>query len=93
MRVVASNGTSQLSNFEWSLIIKRIDLRNALSAAILIGGSILATSALAQRQVGSDSAMMGGHGAGWMGGGMWLAFLLAIVVAGLIAWFVAKKRK
>lgn len=76
--------------------MKRIDLRNALSAALLMSGPIAATSALAQPQGGSDSAMMGGHGTGWMGGGyggMWLAVLLVVVVAGLVAWFVAKKRK
>lgn len=76
--------------------MKRKNLHNALTVAMLIGVPIAATSALAQPQHGSDSAMMGDHGVGWMGGGygwMWLPILLVVVTAGLVAWFVAKKRK
>ena len=75
--------------------MKRIDLRKTLSAAVLIGGPIVATSALAQSQGGYG--MMGGYGAGWMGGGgyggIWLLVLLVAVVAGLVGWIIAQKRK
>ncbi len=39
--------------------------------------------------------MMGGYGAGWMGGygGIGVTVLLVIVVAGLVAWVVTQKRK
>jgi len=79
--------------------MKRIDYRKTLSAAVLIGGPIVATSALAQSQggYGMGSGMMGGYGAGWMGGGGYggilLPVLLVVVVAGLVAWIVAQKKK
>lgn len=80
--------------------MKRINLRKTLNAAVLIGGTIVAASALAQSQgssgYGMGSGMMGGYGASWMGGGyggIWLPVLLVIVVAGLVAWIVAQKRK
>ncbi|MEO5691666.1 MAG: hypothetical protein ABIQ72_00955 [Usitatibacter sp.] len=75
--------------------MKRMNLRNALSAALLMGGPIAAKSALAQSQ-GGNSGMMGGYGAGWMGGGyvgMWLPILLVVAVAGLVVWIVAQKKK
>jgi hypothetical protein len=65
----------------------------------LIGGPIVATSALAQSQgsYGMGSGMMGGYGAGWMGGGGYGGFLLpvllVVVVAGLVVWIVAQKKK
>ncbi len=99
MSVVAGNGTTHLSNFESSSTMKRMNLRNALSAALLMGGPIVATSALAQSQsgYGMGSGMMGGYGAGWMGGGGYggilLPVLLVVVIAGLVAWIVAQKRK
>jgi hypothetical protein len=78
-------------------------LRKTLNAAALIGGTIMAASALAAAPQGAygfgygqDSDMMGGQGAGWMDGGyggIWLTVVLVIVVAGLVAWIVAKKRK
>ena len=74
--------------------MKRMNLRKTLSAALLIGGTIVATSALAQSQ--SSYGMMGGHGNGWMGGGyggFLLPVLLVVVVAGVVAWIVVKKRK
>lgn len=83
--------------------MKRMNLGKALSTAILIGGSIVATSALAQSQGGygpgngTGSGMMGGgYGGGWMGGGyggIWLPVLLVVVIAGLVAWIVAQKKK
>ncbi len=76
--------------------MKRMTLHNALSAVLLMGGPVAATSALAQAQGGYGLGMMGGDGAGWMGGGyggMLLPVLLVVVVAGLVAWIVAQKRK
>lgn len=78
--------------------MKRMNLNKILSAAVLIGGSIVATSALAQSQgsYGMGSGMMGGYGGGWMGGGyggILLPVLLVVVVAGLVAWIVAQKNK
>jgi hypothetical protein len=37
--------------------------------------------------------MMYGYGVGWMGGcgGMWVAILLVILGAGLVAWIVRRK--
>ena len=101
--VAASNGNVNSINPEWTLIMKRMNLRNALSAILLMGGPVVATSALAQSQGGSGSGygmgsgMMGGYGAGWMGsggyGGILLPVLLIVVVAGLVAWIVAQKKK
>ncbi len=68
--------------------MKRMNLRNTVSATLLMGGPILATGALAQLQDGYGSGMMGG---GY--GGMLMLVLLVVVIAGLVAWFVAKKRK
>ena len=86
--------------------MKRINFRKTLSAAALMGGAIVTTNALAQSQggYGQGSGMMGGNGGGWMGGdgsswmggyggGILLPLLLVIVVAGLVAWAVAQKRK
>ena len=96
--VVASNGTTHLFNPKWNSAMKHINLRKTLNSAVLIGGPIVATSALAQSQggYGMGSGMMGGYGAGWMGGGyggIWVPILLVAVVAGLVAWIVAQKRK
>ena len=80
--------------------MKRMNLKRTLSAALLIGGPIVAASALAQSQGGygmGSGGMMGGYGAGWMGGGGYGGFLLpvllVVVVAGLVAWIVAQKKK
>jgi uncharacterized membrane protein len=77
--------------------MKRVILRKILSAAAMIGGSIVAVSALAQSQGGYGPGMMGGgYGGGWMGGGyggIWLPALVVIVIAGLVAWIVAQKKK
>lgn len=72
-----------------------MNLRKTLNAAVLIGGSVMAIGASAQSQGNYGAGMMGGYGDGWMGGygGMWLPILVVIVVAGLVAWVVAKKRK
>ena len=53
-----------------------------------------ATSALAQSE--GSYGMMGGHGNGWMGGGyggFLLPVFLVVVVAGVVAWIIVKKRK
>ncbi len=81
--------------------MKRMNVRRTLSAALLTGGMIVAASAFAQPSQGGaygngmGSGMMGGYGMGWMGGygGVWVTLVLVIVVAGLVAWFVAQKKK
>jgi uncharacterized membrane protein len=80
--------------------MKRMNICKTLNAVALPGGTIMASSALAQTQGGSGygmgSGMMGGYGPSWMGsgyGGILGLVLLVIVVAGLVGWFVAKKRK
>ena len=96
--IVAGDGTTQLFNPEWSLAMKRVNLRKNLNTAVLIAGTIMAASALADTHEGGSgmgSGMMGGDGAGWMGGygGVWVPILLIAVVAGLVGWIVAKKGK
>jgi hypothetical protein len=96
--IVASNGTTHIFSPEWSLAMKRMNLRKNLNAAALIAGTIMAASALADTQEGGSgmgSGMMGGYGTGWMGGygGIWVPILLVAVVAGLVGWIVAQKRK
>lgn len=78
--------------------MKRMNLRKSLTAGLLTGGPIAAASALAQTQSGyGPGGMMGGQDAGWMGGygfgGMWVPILVVIVVAALVAWVVAQKKK
>ena len=83
--------------------MKRAILRKILSAAAMIGGSIVAASALAQSQGGygpgngMGSGMMGGgYGSVWMSGGYggkWVPILRVAEVAGLLAWIVARKKK
>ncbi len=76
--------------------MKRINLRKHLNAAIWIGGIFLTASALADtQQGGSGSGMMDGYGTGWMGGygGIWMPILLVAVVAGLVGWIIAQKKK
>jgi len=83
--------------------MKRMNLKSALSAALLICGPIVVTSALAQSQGGygpgngmGSGGMMGSYGGGWMSGGyggIWLPVLLVIAVAGLVGWIVAQKKK
>ena len=86
--------------------MKRMNLRKNLSAAALIGATIVTTTALAQPSQGGNgpgSGMMGGNGPGWMDGygfggmggygGMWLPIVVVIAVAGLVAWIVSQKRK
>lgn len=96
--IVASNETTHLYSPEWSLAMKRMSLRKNLNAAVLIAGSIMAASALADTREGGSgmgSGMMGGYGTGWMGGygGIWVPILLVAVVAGLVGWIVVKKGK
>jgi hypothetical protein len=93
MSVVAGNGQMHLFKPEWSLTMKRIHLQKTLSAAVFLGGTIAASSASAD-STGMSSSMMGGSGFGWMGGGgIWVAILLVVVVAGLVAWVVAQNKK
>lgn len=92
----ASNGNVNSINTKWIWPMKRMNLRNTLSTALLMGGPILATNALAQSQGGYGSDMMGGNGAGWMGGGyggILVPVLLVVVIAGLVAWIIAQKKK
>jgi uncharacterized membrane protein len=104
-----SSGKLNIIHTEWSFAMKRMNLSKILGAAIFIvmGGPVVAASTLAQSQGsygpgngnGMGSGMMGGgYGGGWMGGGyggIWLPvlLLLVIVVAGLVAWTVAQKRR
>lgn len=78
--------------------MKCMNLRKTLSAAVLTGGTIVATSALAEASQGAygpGSGMMGGYSFGWMSGygQMWLPILVAIVVVGFVAWIVSQKKK
>lgn len=76
--------------------MKHMNLRKTISASVLICGTSVAASALADTPQGAyGSGMMGGYGVGWMGGygGIWVPILLVIVVAGLVAWVVTQKRK
>lgn len=76
--------------------MKPMNIRNTLNAVLLIGGPILATNALAQSQGSHGWGMMGGNGVGWMGGGyggVLIPVLLVVVIAGLVTWFVAQKKK
>jgi hypothetical protein len=96
--IAAGDGTTHLFNPEWSLAMKRMNLRKNLNTAVLIAGTIMAASALADTQEGGSgmgSGMMGGYGTGWMGGygGIWVPILLVAVVAGLVVWIIAKKGK
>lgn len=80
--------------------MKRMNLESALSAILSICGPIMATSALAQSQGGhgmGSGGMMDGYATGWMGtdgyGGLLLPILLVVVIAGLVAWIVARNKK
>lgn len=74
--------------------MRRINLRKNLNAAVCIGGTILSASALADTPQGG-SGMMDGYGTGWMGGygGIWMPIFLVVVVAGLVGWILAQKKK
>ena len=83
--------------------MNQTNIRRTMGAALSAGASLLAASAFAQPSQGGaygpgngmGSGMMSGNGFGWMSGygGIWLPLLLVILVAGLVAWFVAQKRK
>lgn len=74
--------------------MKYITPKRTLSSTLLLYGSSVAVSTFAQSQdgYGLGNNMMNGYG-GWMGGGMWLMILVVIVVAGFVAWVVAKRPK
>lgn len=79
--------------------MNRMNIRKTLNSVALPGGTIMAANALAQTPgdsgYGMGSGMMGVLAqAGWSGyGGIWVPVLLVIVVVGIVAWFVARKRK
>lgn len=78
--------------------MKCMNLRKTLSVVVLIGAPVVAARALAQQQSGyGPGGMMGDHGSGWMDGygfgGIWVPILFVIVVAALVAWIVAQKKK
>jgi hypothetical protein len=50
---MATNATTHLFNLKWSLAMKRIDFRKTLGAAVLIGGSMIAASAIADQAQGA----------------------------------------
>lgn len=75
--------------------MKHMSLRKNLSTTVLLAGTIMAASALADTHEGG-SGMMGSYSTVWMGGGyggIWVLILLVAVVAGLVGWVVAQKRK
>lgn len=74
--------------------MRRIHFVESLKAAVLIGGTLLAASALAQSQIAYRSNMMRGYGFGWMGAysDIGMPILLFTVVAGLVAWIVTQER-
>lgn len=102
-QTVAFNENIDYFNLGRNSAMKHMNVRNTLSAAAMIGGSIVAASAFAQPSQGGTygpgngmgSGMMDGSGIGWMGGygGTWVMVLLVIVVAGLVAWVVAQNKK
>ena len=63
---------------------------NAISAGAV---SLLAAGAASAQTGNMMNGGMGGYG--WMGGygGIWVPILVVVVVAGLVAWVVAKKGK
>ena len=67
-------------------------MKNQISIAIATASLLAAGAASAQ-----NGNMMngGGWGDGWMGGygGAWMPIVLVVVVAGLVAWIVARKDK
>ena len=86
--------------------MKRMTIRQTLSAAALTGAMIVTTTALAQPSQGGNGpgyGMMGGDGPGWMSGygfgwmggygGIWLPILVVILAAGVVAWVVNQKKK
>jgi hypothetical protein len=80
----------------WMTTMRSMTLPTTFGTAILAGGPLAASSALAQGGYGMGTGMMGGYGAGWMGGGyggIWLLVLLVAVIVGLVAWIIAKKSK
>lgn len=102
LNLVTSSGNPHLIVPERSMAMKGVNLSKILSATAMIGGTIVATSSLAQSQGGygpgngMGSGMMGGYGAGWMGGGyggIWVPVLIVAVIAGVVAWVVTQKRK
>lgn len=78
--------------------MRRMNLRNTLSVALVIGGSIAAANAFADTPHsgnGMGSRMMDGYGTGWMGGhgGMLMPILVVIVIVALVVWIIAQKKK
>ncbi len=75
--------------------MKHFDIRRMFGAAASIGGLTLAACTKAdQRHGGPGGGMMGGgDGYGWMGGygGPWM-LILVVIIAGLVAWIVARGR-
>jgi len=63
---------------------------NAVSAG---AGSLLAAGAASAQTGNMMSDGVGGFG--WMGGhgGIWVPILVVVLIAGLVAWVVAKKGK
>lgn len=76
--------------------MKHIDIRSMFGATVAAGGlSLSACTGVTQPHGGHDGGMMGGmNGYGWMGGygGPWVLILLVVVVAGLVAWIIARGR-
>lgn len=84
--------------------MKHWNICRTLCFAALTSGLVVASGAIAQPSQGGPGqsgygmgpGMMGSYyGFGWMGGygGIWAPILLVIVVAGAVAWVVARNKK
>jgi len=75
--------------------MRQTDIRRIFSATVLSSGlTVVGCARVTNPQRGAGGGMMGsGYGNGWMGGyaGPWMLVLL-VLVAGLVAWFVARGR-
>lgn len=75
-----------------------VNFRKAWNTCLLLVGSISAEAALAQSQgaygngYSMGPGMMSGYGFGDYGG-IWVPIVLVALVAGIVAWIVAKKTK
>jgi hypothetical protein len=74
--------------------MRRTDVRRIFNASVSIGAlTLMGCAGSNGSQGGFGGGMMGGgNGHGWMGGYGGPSLLVVILVAGLVAWFVARGR-